>query len=285
MHRYSKLLFILTTFSFFSVAFAQEQAILITYPSDTVQAIPTTHLSGTLHTTPISHPSVTTVVEPTHLTTDSLIRFAKRYLGKPYHYRPNPSIRFDCSGFSSYVYDHFGFKLKRSSAEQATQFGKIERTELKPGDLVFFSGRRVNKRVGHVGIVVNAHENGKFEFIHSSNQSGIVISRSDEHYYARRYISAGRVIDPSGTATQTDTTQVTPDRMPALASATPSEIQTAQPKTPTDVFHHVKKGDTLYSIARKHGVTVNTLKRHNNLTGDKIMPGQKLSINSFTSPR
>ncbi len=277
MHRYSKLLFILTTFSFFSVAFAQEQAILTTYPSDTLQANPTTQLSGTLHTTPISHPSVTTVVEPTCLTTDSLIRFAKRYLGKPYHYRPNPSIRFDCSGFSSYVYDHFGFKLKRSSAEQATQFGKIERTELKPGDLVFFSGRRVNKRVGHVGIVVNAHENGKFEFIHSSNQSGIVISHSDEYYYARRYISAGRVIDQVNTTTEADSTQHALEG--ALASTTQTQAINTQPEPPSVVYHHVRKGDTLYSIAKKHGITVSTLKKQNKLTGDKIMPGQKLVIN------
>lgn len=278
MHRYSKLLFILTTFSFFSVAFAQEQAILTTYPSDTLQANPTTQLSGTLHTTPISHPSVTTVVEPTCLTTDSLIRFAKRYLGKPYHYRPNPSIRFDCSGFSSYVYDHFGFKLKRSSAEQATQFGKIERTELKPGDLVFFSGRRVNKRVGHVGIVVNAHENGKFDFIHSSNQSGIVISHSDEYYYARRYISAGRVIDRLIESIQTDSTHLTQADTLVKNFEIVNGDRNTLPETPTIAYHSVRKGDTLYSIAKKHGITVGALKKQNNLTSDKIMPGQKLKI-------
>ncbi len=262
MHQYRKLLFLITTFSLFSVAYAQDQA-------------------NSVNST-TNHPDTTfnpTITQQSHLITDSLINFAKRYLGKPYHYRPNPSIRFDCSGFSSYVYNNFGFKLKRSSAEQAMQFGKIERTELKPGDLVFFSGRRINNRVGHVGIVVNVYENGKFDFIHSSNQSGIVISHSDEYYYARRYIRAGRVLNQWTSTAQKDSVQHPSEEMLAMVSAAQSEGNNAHPEPPAVVYHHVKKGDTIYSIAKKHGITVNTLKKQNKLSGDKIMPGQKLVIN------
>jgi len=262
MHQYIKLLILLTVSNLFLVAYAQDQA-------------------NSVNST-TNHPDTAfnlTIAQQSNLFTDSLIRFAKRYLGKPYHYRPNPSIRFDCSGFSSYVYDNFGFKLKRSSAEQATQFGKIEKTELKPGDLVFFSGRRINNRVGHVGIVVNAYENGKFHFIHSSNQSGIVISHSDEYYYARRYIRAGRVIDQWTSTAQKDSVQHPSEEMLAMGSATQTEANSALPEPPSVVYHHVKKGDNLYSIAKKHGITVNTLKKQNKLSGDKIMPGQKLVIN------
>lgn len=262
MHLYIKLFLLVTGLSLCSIIYAQQQPDSIsttTIPSDT--------------TFNLAH------AQQTGLITDSLISFAKRYLRKPYNYRPNPQVRFDCSGFSSYVYDHFGFKLKRSSAEQATQFRNIERTELKTGDLVFFSGRRINNHVGHVGIVVNAYENGKFDFIHSSNQSGIVISRSTEDYYARRYIKAGRVIDDYLIATaQTDMAQNTPEEAFAINTETPPEEKNTQSEPKPAVYHHVKKGDTLYSIARRYGITVNTLKKQNKLTSDKILPKQKLII-------
>lgn len=134
-------------------------------------------------------------ITPTHHPlVDSLLNFSKQFLNKPYNYRVNPTTKFDCSGFASYIYSNFGYSLKRSSYEQAKQLDTIHRDQLKSGDLVFFSGRKNNQQVGHVGIVVNVTENGKFEFIHASNHSGIVISKSEETYYARRFIKAGRVI-------------------------------------------------------------------------------------------
>lgn len=260
MHVYLKILILMTGLSLFSVTYAQQ------VDSTLITTISTDTTFNPLHTKQSGH------------ITDSLISFAKKYLKKPYHYRPNPQVRFDCSGFSSYVYDHFGYKLKRSSAEQAEQFRKIDRTQLKTGDLVFFSGRRNNRHVGHVGIVVNAYENGKFDFIHSSNQSGIVISHSDENYYTKRYIKAGRVIEENAaTVAQTETTANTPDQL-SINNTGKTEIQNVQPEPRPAVYHHVKKGDTLYSIARKYGITVNTLKRQNKLTGDKILPKQKLII-------
>lgn len=209
--------------------------------------------------------------------TDSIINFGKKYLKKPYNYRPDSQTRFDCSGFASFVYSNFGYQLKRSSAEQAQQFGKIDRNKLKKGDLVFFSGRRKSSRVGHVGIVVNATEDGKFEFIHSSNQSGIVISKSDEDYYARRYISAGRVIQDSiflaaiPAPTPLKQESLVADNLPI------DKTEEVKPTTPTQ-YHIVKKGDTLYSISRKYGLSVAQLKKNNQLNSDKIMPSQQLKV-------
>lgn len=260
MHAYLKILLLMTGLSLFSVTYAQQT------DSTAITTISTDTTFNLLH------------AQQSGFITDSLISFAKKYLKKPYHYRPNPQVRFDCSGFSSYVYDHFGYKLKRSSAEQAEQFRKIDRTQLKTGDLVFFSGRRNNRHVGHVGIVVNAYENGKFDFIHSSNQSGIVISHSDEDYYARRYIKAGRVIEDNATTNlQTETPLNTTELV-----ATPDTLKITEdstlPKPKPAVYHYVKKGDTLYSIAKRYGITVNTLKKQNKLTSDKILPKQKLII-------
>lgn len=214
---------------------------------------------------------------------DSLVNFGKKFLHKPYHYRPNSQIRFDCSGFASYVYSNFGYQLKRSSAEQAEQAEKVDLSELKTGDLVFYSGRRKSSRVGHVGIVVSTKENGKFDFIHSSVQSGIVISGSDENYYSSRFIKAGRVItmdtlltvnySPTTTTHQPATIDLTIENTTNSTSSDPEvkDINTA-------VYYMVKTGDTLYSISRKYRISVSLLKKNNQLKSDKIMPKQQLII-------
>jgi len=221
--------------------------------------------------------------------TDSIINFGKKFLHKPYHYRPNDQIRFDCSGFASYVYSNFGYKLKRSSAEQAEQVEKVDLSELKTGDLVFYSGRRKSSRVGHVGIVVSTKENGKFDFIHSSVQSGIVISSSDEAYYSGRYIKAGRVINNDSllTVNTSPTTKHQPENtnicIVAENTTNPTSTIPEIKETNPTIYHLVKSGDTLYAISRKYGISVSELKKSNDLKSDKIMPKQQLIITDETA--
>lgn len=216
--------------------------------------------------------------------TDSIINFGKQFLRKPYHYRPNKLIRFDCSGFTSYVFGNFGYQLKRSSAEQAKQFDTIEPSQLKTGDLVFYAGRGKGTRVGHVGIVVSTKENGKFDFIHSSVQSGIVISDSDENYYASRFIKAGRVINydsllridiPMEAEFQLKNTYINETGENAInTTSTNPEIIVPNPT----IIHVVKSGDTLYAISRKFGISISELKKINHLKSNKIKPKQQLII-------
>lgn len=216
--------------------------------------------------------------------TDSLVNFGKQFLRKPYHYRPNKLIRFDCSGFTSYVYGNFGYQLKRSSAEQAQQFDTIDPSQLKTGDLVFYAGRGKGTRVGHVGIVVNTKENGKFNFIHSSVHSGIVISDSDENYYASRFIKAGRVISYDSLLTinilpeteyQLKNIYINETGENAInTTSTNAEIIVPNPT----IIHVVKSGDTLYAISRKFGISISELKKINHLKSDKIKPKQQLII-------
>jgi cell wall-associated NlpC family hydrolase len=125
---------------------------------------------------------------------DSVVNYGKLFLNTPYRYGSTGTDTFDCSGFTSYIYSNFGYNLQRNSADQAQQFDTIDRTQLKTGDLVFFSGRGRGHRVGHVGIVVAAKENGEFDFIHSAVHSGVTISNSTEPYYTKRFIKANRVI-------------------------------------------------------------------------------------------
>lgn len=127
---------------------------------------------------------------------DDVIRYGKQYLGKPYRGAAKGPGAFDCSGYTSFVFKKFGYRLASSSAGQARQLAPIEEREnLRKGDLVFFEGNRKNGRVGHVGIVTEARHNGQFRFIHASTSNGVIISSSTEPYYASRYLRAGRVLE------------------------------------------------------------------------------------------
>ena|SRR5690554_2046338 len=131
---------------------------------------------------------------------DDLLAYSKKYLGKPYRYAGKGPESFDCSGFTSFVFRNFGYRLNASSAGQDRQVPTVARKEeLQVGDLVFFEGRRHNGRVGHVGIVSEKLPNGQFRFIHASTTSGVIVSNSTEPYYASRYLRGGRVLEENAT--------------------------------------------------------------------------------------
>ncbi len=120
-----------------------------------------------------------------------IVAFAKKYLGVRYRSGGASPSGFDCSGFTYYVYKHFGTTLSRSSSAQyASNVNKISKSELVPGDLVFFANpKRSSKSVGHVGIYI-----GNNSFIHASSPGDVVkITSLSDSYYQRYYIGSGRV--------------------------------------------------------------------------------------------
>ena len=125
-----------------------------------------------------------------------ILDYASKFKGTRYLLGATGPNRFDCSGFTSYVFSKFGYRLQRTSREQVNDGKVIAKNELKPGDLVFFTGRRAGgSRIGHVGIVTSAdNENGTFEFIHASCSKGVTVSKSTEAYFDKRYVKACRVI-------------------------------------------------------------------------------------------
>lgn len=111
------------------------------------------------------------------------------FLGVPYR-RGGATLEtgFDCSGFVKYMFERtLGLVLPRSAAQQAAATEKIDASELKPGDLVFFNTMR--RAFSHVGIYVG---NGKF--IHAPKPGGEVrIEDMQTSYWARRFDGARRV--------------------------------------------------------------------------------------------
>jgi LysM repeat protein len=135
-----------------------------------------------------------------------LIDYSKDFLGKPYRPAGKGPNAFDCSGFTSFVFRKFGYKLSASSEDQDKQVPAIRRKEdLQIGDLVFFEGRRKNGKVGHVGIVIEKKSNGEFNFIHASTSDGVIITASTEPYYASRYLRGGRVLKEADRLTSQQT--------------------------------------------------------------------------------
>ena len=204
---------------------------------------------------------------------DSLINFGKLFLNTPYRYGSGGTANFDCSGFTSHVYRNFGYNLERSSADQANQFPEVAKSQLQPGDLVFFNGRRRNGRVGHVGIVVSAKEDGDFDFIHASVKSGVIISNSKENYYLKRFVRAGRVLGV--------------DSFPQLAFNN-SRVSLYEPEQKTEYkkvtkavpakYHYVRSGENLSVIADRYGVSVAKLKKRNHLKSEQLQVKQRLKI-------
>jgi cell wall-associated NlpC family hydrolase len=127
-------------------------------------------------------------------TTQNIIDFSKQFLGIPYRRGSKGPKAFDCSGFTSFVFKNFGYRLSASCIQQVKQGMQIEKEELKTGDLIFFKGRNAqSKRVGHVGIVLS-NEEGNVRFIHACHR-GVQIDELDKSpYYKPRYITGLRVL-------------------------------------------------------------------------------------------
>ena len=210
-----------------------------------------------------------------HHIIDSILGYGRKYLGTPYKYGSPGVSRFDCSGFTSHVFRNFGINLNRSSAGQSTQVPRISNNELQPGDLVFFQGRRINGRVGHVGIVTEALNNGQFRFIHASVQRGVTISHSSEPYYSRRFVSAGRILSPELTMARVN---FFPENAAKGAdSIDVKEVRSIQKTIPAKM-HYVKPGETLSHISHKYGVSVSKLKKQNKLRSDVLQIKQKIVV-------
>ena len=118
------------------------------------------------------------------------------YLGKRYRRGAQGPSSFDCSGFTSFIYDQLGYKISRSSREQYQDGKSVSKKELQIGDLVFFGSRGLSRNINHVGIVVQVDpETGNFKFAHASNRGTVIDDFGKEAYYQQRYVGARRIIE------------------------------------------------------------------------------------------
>lgn len=121
---------------------------------------------------------------------NKVINDAYSKVGRPYVYGDKGSTGFDCSGFTCSVYEaSMGIELNRCSRDQALNGIPVERSELKPGDLIFFNTS--GKGISHVGIYI-----GDGKMIHAStSNSEVEITDINSKYYSSRYVKARRIIN------------------------------------------------------------------------------------------
>jgi cell wall-associated NlpC family hydrolase len=124
-----------------------------------------------------------------------LVTFARSLKGISYKYGSiDPEQGFDCSGFVTYVFNHFRIRVPRPSVDFTFVNRDIDIKKSKPGDLILFTGTDSTARtVGHMGIIVSNHR-GNLIFIHATSGNGYsVIETPLNSYYQERYIKTIRV--------------------------------------------------------------------------------------------
>lgn len=202
-----------------------------------------------------------------HPTIDTLLLYAYEHVGCRYRGGGTGPRAFDCSGFTMYCYSHVGINLDHNSAAQTKYGEKVDMKDLQPGDLVFFNGsRRGGSRVGHVGIVskvAQGEQSNSYCFIHASTSKGVREDRGDDPYFASRYVTARRLLGG--------------EVQKKKAARKNQKEEEKEKEVPT--IHVVEKGETLFSIAVHYGVTVQEIKKYNNLENSDIRVGDTLRLN------
>ena len=124
-----------------------------------------------------------------------VVDFAQTLIGVPYRYAStDPKVGFDCSGFITYVFNHFKIIVPRSSIDFTNVGRTIPADSAKAGDLVLFTGAdSTEKFVGHMGLIVS-NQDKQMNFIHSTSgkKYGVTITPMSD-YYRGRYVKTIRI--------------------------------------------------------------------------------------------
>lgn len=117
----------------------------------------------------------------------ALYEIVNDWLGVPYLYGGNDRDGIDCSAFVGIVYRQiYGINLHRTSNDMLRDVDLIGRSELREGDIVFFTNSK--GKVSHVGIYLKDDL-----FAHSSTSNGVSVSNLEDSYWQKHFYKGGRV--------------------------------------------------------------------------------------------
>ncbi|VVO62975.1 Murein DD-endopeptidase MepS/Murein LD-carboxypeptidase [Pseudomonas fluorescens] len=137
---------------------------------------------------------------------DSILERGMSLIGTRYRFGGTSEAGFDCSGFIGYLFrEEAGMSLPRSTREMINVDAPlVTRSDLKPGDLLFFATNGRRGRVSHAGIYL-----GDNQFIHSSSRrsGGVRIDNLGDSYWSKSFIEAKRAL------------AMAPDSVPAIVTA------------------------------------------------------------------
>ena len=145
-------------------------------------------MAGYVHADYIEQIDGVPPVQPVGTMGEQIVEYARNFLGVRYVSGGQSPKGFDCSGFVYYVFGHFGYNLPRTATTQYNATTKISRSELRIGDLVYFS-KPGSSKIAHVGIYI-----ADGTFIHSSSPGDVVkYDTIYKGYYNTYYYGASRV--------------------------------------------------------------------------------------------
>ncbi len=123
-----------------------------------------------------------------------LVAFAKTLIGVPYKYASaDPTEGFDCSGFITYVFNHFNIEVPRSSIDFTNVGTTIDKKTAQVGDLILFTGTdTLETQVGHMGIVTENADSLRFIHSTSGKKYGVTITALND-YYLKRFVKVTRI--------------------------------------------------------------------------------------------
>ena len=136
--------------------------------------------------TPITKITPTNDIDANYKGNSKIVKTAKEYLNTPYVFGGATPKGFDCSGFVMYIFQKNNIILPRTADTQYKAGQKVDKSQLKEGDLVFFT--TYEPGASHVGIYY-----GNNKFIHASTSKGVIVTDLNGPYWKERYLGARRI--------------------------------------------------------------------------------------------
>ncbi len=116
---------------------------------------------------------------------DLIVNEAHKHEGVPYKWAGTTPSGFDCSGFTTYVYETRNVQLPRRAADQFKAGKKVKRSQAQKGDLVFFNN---GKGISHVGIIIS-EKGSPLVMIHASSSKGITVTNIESSSYWKNKVA------------------------------------------------------------------------------------------------
>lgn len=166
---------------------ADELDIFIDGPMSNIDAAPK----------PVIEPDVTNNGGSEMVTADSPLRermvvYAKSLIGIKYVWAGSDESGFDCSGFTSYVHQKYGYTISRTASGQAEESKKVKLDNAQKADLVFFSS---GSNISHVGLVVS-NKSDELSMVHASTSKGVIVTNVEKStYWKPKLKSAGTYVE------------------------------------------------------------------------------------------
>jgi lipoprotein Spr len=127
-------------------------------------------------------------VMPNQISNVMLYRFIDEWYGVKYRMGGTTKKGVDCSAFVQHLYQYvFGYDILRTACLQFKESKKIDKEDLKEGDLVFF--RVHTSRISHVGVYLRNNF-----FVHSASSKGVSIANLSNTYWSRYFAGGGRIV-------------------------------------------------------------------------------------------